>query len=196
MSTPYSTAWPDNVAVALTWSYYIPHLSKCRPSANALLPCKWRTSEQPAPRSQHVSGPFQRSNSECCNHGEVSEHFRKAPSYLNCSECSDSLSLPSVHCSSQIDKGVLFVDKLFARTLSYHSAEIKACIMCYIHIMACLYVYRGQKIQTSVERMFRIWKERRVYDNAFLKELELLIEPTRKAETPTKASPSFKVIFK
>ena len=55
-------------------------------------------------------------------------------------------------------------------------------------------VYRGQKIQTSVERMFRIWKERRVYDNTFLKELELLIEPTRKPEVAAaKAAPSFKV---
>ena len=54
--------------------------------------------------------------------------------------------------------------------------------------------FRGQKIQTSVERMFRIWKERRVYDNTFLKELEQLIEPTRKPDVAaTKAAPSFKV---
>ncbi len=54
--------------------------------------------------------------------------------------------------------------------------------------------FRGQKIQTSVERMFRIWKERRVYDNSFLKELEQLIEPARQAQTPSQLTgPSFKV---
>jgi hypothetical protein len=55
-------------------------------------------------------------------------------------------------------------------------------------------LFRGQKIQTSVERMFRIWKERRVYDNSFLKELEQLIEPARQAQTPSQLTgPSFKV---
>lgn len=34
---------------------------------------------------------------------------------------------------------------------------------------------RGEKIHTSVQRMFRIWKERKVYDNGFLRELEQLI---------------------
>ena len=43
-------------------------------------------------------------------------------------------------------------------------------------------VFRGQKIQTSVERMLRIWKDRRLYDNAFLKELTSLIEPATKPE--------------
>ena len=58
----------------------------------------------------------------------------------------------------------------------------------------CVIVFRGQKIQTSVERMFRIWKERRVYDNSFLKELEQLIEPARQAQTPSQLTgPSFKV---
>lgn len=51
---------------------------------------------------------------------------------------------------------------------------------------------RGQKIQTSIERMFRIWKERKVYSNAFLKELELLIEPVRKTQV-NEALPDFKV---
>lgn len=51
---------------------------------------------------------------------------------------------------------------------------------------------RGQKIQTSVERMFRIWKERKVYSNAFLKELEMLIEPVRKTQV-NEALPDFKV---
>lgn len=35
--------------------------------------------------------------------------------------------------------------------------------------------FRGEKIHTSVQRMFRIWKERKVYDNGFLRELEQLI---------------------
>ena len=43
--------------------------------------------------------------------------------------------------------------------------------------------------------MFRIWKERRVYDNVFLKELELLIEPSHKTETPVRVTPVFKVSF-
>ena len=51
---------------------------------------------------------------------------------------------------------------------------------------------RGQKIQTSVERMFRIWKERRLYDNAFLKELNQLIEPSQKPEVAGPVS-EFKV---
>ena len=42
--------------------------------------------------------------------------------------------------------------------------------------------------------MFRIWKERRVYDNSFLKELEQLIEPARQSQTPSQLTgPSFKV---
>ena len=41
--------------------------------------------------------------------------------------------------------------------------------------------------------MFRIWKERRVYDNVFLKELELLIEPARKSESAPRVAPVFKV---
>lgn len=55
-------------------------------------------------------------------------------------------------------------------------------------------VFRGQKIQTSVERMFRIWKERRVYSNAFLKELEMLIEPVRKTQV-NEPLPDFKVLL-
>ena len=55
------------------------------------------------------------------------------------------------------------------------------------------YGYRGQKIQTSIERMFRIWKERRVYSNAFLKELEHLIEPA-KATPVNEPAPDFKVL--
>ena len=55
-------------------------------------------------------------------------------------------------------------------------------------------LFRGQKIQTSVERMFRIWKDRRVYDNSFLKELEQLIEPARQSQAPSQLTgPSFKV---
>lgn len=54
-------------------------------------------------------------------------------------------------------------------------------------------MFRGQKIQTSIERMFRIWKERRVYSNAFLKELELLIEPVRKSQV-NESLPDFKVV--
>ena len=58
-----------------------------------------------------------------------------------------------------------------------------------------MFALRGQKIQTSVERMFRIWKERRVYDNSYLKELEQLIEPSRKSQTSSSqpAASSFKV---
>lgn len=55
--------------------------------------------------------------------------------------------------------------------------------------------FRGQKIQTSIERMFRIWKDRRVYSNAFLKELELLIEPVRKSQV-NESLPDFKVYCK
>ena len=40
--------------------------------------------------------------------------------------------------------------------------------------------------------MFRIWKERRLYSNAFLKELELLIEPVRKSQV-NDSLPDFKV---
>lgn len=40
--------------------------------------------------------------------------------------------------------------------------------------------------------MFRIWKDRRVYSNAFLKELELLIEPVRKTQV-NEPLPDFKV---
>jgi len=56
----------------------------------------------------------------------------------------------------------------------------------------CVVQFRGQKIQTSVERMFRIWKERRLYDNAFLKELSLLIEPAAKPQVDTSVA-EFKV---
>ncbi len=42
--------------------------------------------------------------------------------------------------------------------------------------------------------MFRIWKERRIYSNAFLKELELLIEPTRKSQV-NESLPDFKVFI-
>ena len=38
----------------------------------------------------------------------------------------------------------------------------------------------GQKFQTSVERVLRIWKDRRVYENRFVKELQLLIGKERK----------------
>ena len=33
----------------------------------------------------------------------------------------------------------------------------------------------GQKIQSSVERMIRIWRDRKVYDKSFLKQLEQLL---------------------
>lgn len=33
----------------------------------------------------------------------------------------------------------------------------------------------GQKIQSSVERMFRIWRDRKVYDKAFVKQLDQLL---------------------
>ncbi len=45
-----------------------------------------------------------------------------------------------------------------------------------------------------MERMLRIWKERKVYSNAFIKELEELIEPEKakeRAEAPHQAT--FKV---
>lgn len=42
--------------------------------------------------------------------------------------------------------------------------------------------------------MFRIWKERRVYSNVFLKELELLIEPAKKTQV-NEPLPDFKVII-
>ena len=40
--------------------------------------------------------------------------------------------------------------------------------------------------------MLRIWKERRLYDNAFLKELNSLIEPARKPEV-NEPIPDFEV---
>ena len=43
---------------------------------------------------------------------------------------------------------------------------------CDVHLSV---FFRGEKIHTSVQRMFRIWKERKVYDNGFLHELEQLI---------------------
>ena len=55
-------------------------------------------------------------------------------------------------------------------------------------------LFRGQKIQTSIERLFRIWKERHVYNTAFLKELEMLIEPVRKTQV-NEALPDFKVCY-
>ena len=33
----------------------------------------------------------------------------------------------------------------------------------------------GQKIQSSVERMFRIWRERKVYDKIFVRRLDTLL---------------------
>ena len=33
----------------------------------------------------------------------------------------------------------------------------------------------GQKIQSSVERMFRIWRDRKVYDKVFVKRLDQLL---------------------
>lgn len=75
-------------------------------------------------------------------------------------------------------------------SLSQHDMNITQRFMC------CLCVFRGQKIQTSVERMFRIWKDRRVYDNSFLKELEQLIEPSRQSQAPVQPTgPSFKVCW-
>ena len=42
--------------------------------------------------------------------------------------------------------------------------------------------------------MFRIWKERRIYSNMFLKELEMLIEPVRNPEVVAdNAVPDFNV---
>ena len=60
------------------------------------------------------------------------------------------------------------------------------------HSMFVVFPVRGQKIQTSIERMFRIWKERKVYSNAFLRELELLIEPAKKVQA-NEPLPDFKV---
>ena len=54
----------------------------------------------------------------------------------------------------------------------------------------------GQKIQTSIERMFRIWKDRKVYNSQFLRELETLIEPTKAPAAPVvelPPPPDFKV---
>ena len=34
------------------------------------------------------------------------------------------------------------------------------------------FTFSGLKIQTSVERIFRIWKERHIYDSSFLKQLQ------------------------
>ena len=36
-------------------------------------------------------------------------------------------------------------------------------------------VYSGQKIQTSVERMIRIWKERKIFKHKFVTELISLL---------------------
>ena len=46
-------------------------------------------------------------------------------------------------------------------------------------MLMCPLRFSGQKFQTSVERVLRIWKDRRVYENRFVKELELLIGEER-----------------
>jgi regulator of Ty1 transposition protein 103 len=40
----------------------------------------------------------------------------------------------------------------------------------------------GQKIQSSVERMLRIWRERKVYDKAFVKQLDQLLSGSQPEE--------------
>ena len=49
-------------------------------------------------------------------------------------------------------------------------------------VCVCMYVcvifvfpFSGQKIQSSVERMFRIWRDRKVYDKVFVKQLDQLL---------------------
>ena len=42
-------------------------------------------------------------------------------------------------------------------------------------VCVCVCVISGQKIQSSVERMLRIWRERKVYDKAFVKHLDQLL---------------------
>lgn len=46
-------------------------------------------------------------------------------------------------------------------------------------MLLLLHFHSGQKFQTSVERVLRIWKERKVYDGQFVKELQLLIGEKR-----------------
>lgn len=49
----------------------------------------------------------------------------------------------------------------------------------------CFFLFSGQKIQSSVERMFRIWRDRKVYDKAFVKQLDQLLS----GETSEKGTP-------
>ena len=63
-----------------------------------------------------------------------------------------------------------------------------------VHAQTCrvmLTLCSGQKIQSSVERMFRIWRERKVYDKVFVRQLELLLsgQPSTTGEAWGKASP-------
>ena len=49
----------------------------------------------------------------------------------------------------------------------------------------------GQKIQSSVERMFRIWRERKVYDNDFVQLLDQLLSGAAQSEEGGLSLPPF-----
>ena len=51
------------------------------------------------------------------------------------------------------------------------------------------HTHRGQKIQDNVVRMLHIWKERKVYDNRFLGELDLIIEPSKPKKSSEEEKP-------
>ena len=49
-------------------------------------------------------------------------------------------------------------------------------LTCLSHLtVGCAVLFSGQKIQSSVERMFRIWRDRKVYDKEFVKCLDQLL---------------------
>ena len=58
------------------------------------------------------------------------------------------------------------------KTTSVHTEEL--CVV--------VRVISGQKIQSSVERMLRIWRERKVYDKAFVKQLDQLLSGSQPEE--------------
>ena len=62
---------------------------------------------------------------------------------------------------------------------SYHlfGEDLCMCVACVHLCVLWLYISwtSGQKIQSSVERMFRIWRDRKVYDKVFVKQLDQLL---------------------
>ncbi len=54
--------------------------------------------------------------------------------------------------------------------------------------------HRGQKIQTNVQRMMKIWKDRRVYTAEFIEQMAIILEPIKPQTVAQDAKPTeFKV---